>query len=384
MSGPGWRAMPALSVVAAAVVALSHLGCGRRGDDSATPPPRTLGAPEPTPSKLPAEATAGKDHSLAGMRRRVAHFVETGVERYKAKLIRHGLVPPTRLELSILVDHDEACPPKKALMANRVREALTDELSRLEIVALHDRAASSAPDGITLRIMVTTDFETPFRAVHLSVTMDLAGERRVHSDAFDSEGLVCIRCPVSAIAEQTELVVSAVSRQFSGDFPIAPHHWFLLPVAEYDHITVRSETRSWRAPGRVGIQNVWDLTRLAPAGGGDTAPEAPPSPARARARPSAPRLLIARPTDGQRVRRIISVHGTAAGLEGARCKAVVIADLEYTQDYSGTVRNGVFEVPGCIVGRVEDRRQTFRIKAIAQPADGGEAIESPVVSVVRQ
>ena len=74
----------------------------------------------------------------------------------------------------------------------------------------------------------------------------------------------------------------------------------------------------------------------------------------------------------------------AYGLERATVRAIVIADGEYVQDHVGRVENGLWKVPGCIIGRAgRDSGSTFWIKARAQSPAGG-VIVSETVAVVRK
>ena len=395
-----------LSLVAAAVAALTTLACESGVTERAPKPLRPPDPPQAKRADPPAAAAADEDTSLAGVSRRVARFVQAGVARYGARLAQHGLAPPTRLELALQVGDVAPCA-RKAVLASRLRDALAAELSRLDGLALADGPAKQAQDGITLAVALTTHFDTVFRAIQCSVTMDLGGERRTHLDAFDSEGLVCVRCPINTVLAQTDLVVSATRNGFAADFPVEANRWFLLPAGPYDRIVVRAKVseeiaddslgyfgeRTWQVPSRAGIQNVWDLAPPPPAEPAEATQQPTPSrkePAAERQRassnaaPKIAQLLITSPKADERLERVISVTGTAAGLEGASVRVTVVADAPYEQDHTGVVRDGVWDVPGCILGRVSDRGGRFLIQAVAHPADGGQAVESPLIPVSRQ
>jgi hypothetical protein len=323
----------------------------------------------------------------------VREFVERHVSRYNNRLISLGL-PPARVKLEVRPATSVAEREREALLAHRVSQRLAKEIARLEGVTIRVVHEATAEDANTLTVNVTNDFEAEafFDSVDVRFALQLSHdeERHEYRDSFDSDGLVRIVAPAES---SQDLFVSAetANGQLVMDSVVKPDAWFLLPVGAYRQIVVRSKAGVWRAPTRVGLQNLWDLSAPAISVTDDNMAEASPvGSARrevVRAKGGSPRLEIVSPTDGATVPRCCTVYGGAFALEGCSVVVVVtpLGDVEYPQHTCGLVKDGSWRSPRCYFGRPNaDSGHQFYVKARAFAANGGLRAESPVIIVTRQ
>lgn len=347
--------------------------CGRAGAPRAQEPPaQSRARPEQAETRRPGPASV-RETSLAAMSRRVAGVVAGEVGDYIARYARRGLVQPASQTIMVRTGQAAALDQPHRLMTERVAQALKSALSGIEGLSLTDGSPDDEQHHLVLDCGIACDLNGCFDAVECAFALRRRHESRTFSDRFTDVGLVYVRSDRGG-----EVVVRAVNGDRASALSVRSNEWFLMPTGSYNVLDVRSKRGSWKPDPRVGLKNLWtdpafETRHMLQA---DTPVPAPVD------KPRSPRLEILQPAPNDTVPGVVTVAGTAEGLEGAVVRVTVMSDREYRQTELGQVRNGRWEVQGCVLGRAEDRGESLGIQARAEGL--GQAVDSDVVMVMRR